>query len=110
MTLKESPLTLQQTIAKHFDYSFDFEFLDLVADTILTIEDLSNEDQVIESADRSTIYYKDQWTILHHYCTPTQANWDYAFDLFVNDMLALAKEVIEEAITAKEDTKNDLEF
>ena len=80
-------------IAAYFDYSWDFEFLDLVADTLERVGDFSNEEQVFEAAYDATIYYKDQWTILQHYCTPEKANWEKAFNEFADDIACLAARI-----------------
>ena len=92
MSINQS--SYKTTIAAYFDYSWDFEFLDLVADTLERVEDFSNDEQVFEAAADATIYYKDQWTILQHYCTPEEANWENAE--FTNDLISLATRIADE--------------
>lgn len=94
MSINQS--SYKTTIAAYFDYSWDFEFLDLVADTLERVEDFSNDEQVLEAAADATIYYKDQWTILQHYCTPEEANWENAYEAFTNDLISLASEIANE--------------
>lgn len=90
-------------IADHFDHSWDFEFLDLVAETLELVEDLSDVTvtEIYDAASRIAIFYRNQWTILRHYCTPETANWKKAFDRFCKELIALAGRIARE--TSKEE-------
>lgn len=92
-------------IGAHFDYSGDFEFLDVVAKiierTIDIYEDQDDDSKDINEAiydalDTALIYYSDQWKVLKHYLNPQDANWDEAIELFTNDLFELASDIIEE--------------
>lgn len=94
MSINQS--SYKSIIAANFDYTWDFEFLDLVATALERVEDLSDEGQIYDAANDSTIYYKDQWTILQHYCTPTEANWEKAFEQFHSDLIDCANRILNE--------------
>ena len=100
-------------IGDHFDYSTDFEFLDVVADILERAvdnyegsddDDLDNA--VFEAIDEGLIYYSDQWKVLEHYMNPQEANWDEAVEMLNGDIYTLASEIIEEN---KEDREREEE-
>ena len=45
--------------------------------------------------DERLVYYKEQWAVLHHYCTPQDANWERAEDLLFNDVLNIVTGLLE---------------
>lgn len=84
-------------IVEHFNYSTDFEFLDLVANVLNRIEfDCSDEefdDEIWSVIDDELIYYKDQWTVIQHYQLPKDANFGEAMDEFSSDIYSLAYKI-----------------
>lgn len=94
------PLTksiYKDQIGEHFNYSVDFEFLDLVANVLDRIEfDCSDEefdDEIWSAIDDELIYYSDQWTVIQHYQLPKDANFGEAMDEFSNDIYSLAYKI-----------------
>lgn len=72
------------------------DFTDLVEDIFDRI-DCDNEDDlsecVIQAIDEGLIYYDDEWTVLKHYCTPQDADWNTAIEQFVDEMISYASSV-----------------
>ena len=89
----------KEIIARHFDYSGDFYFLDIVAeviDRIDGIEELDDDDindEVYSSIDSTLVYYDDQWHIMRHYQTPAEANLDEAIDQLAEDCVEIAVKI-----------------
>lgn len=81
-------------IVEYFDYSGDFEFLEMISDIIDRIEDFSDYDTIYEAIDSSMIYTSDQWRMLEHYCTPQDANFDNAWEDLTNDICAICSEIV----------------
>lgn len=92
--LQTSPY--KDLIGKHFDYSVDFDFLDIVAKTLGridfdSIEDDSDEQEAILDA---LMYYTDQWTVAQHYAsTPDTLVWEDVLNEFRDDILTLINEI-----------------
>ena len=84
-------------IAKHFDYTFDFDFLDVVADLIDRIDfDEEDLDEEIYSAiDEGLIYDADQWKIMQYYQSPSEANFDSAIEDLTGDIFAICNKIVE---------------
>lgn len=84
-------------IASHFDYSVDFEFLDIIAlilDRIDFEEDL--DDEIDVAINDSLVYIKDQWTVAEFYVSsPADLDWDEVLNDLSNDIHTIAKEIIE---------------
>ena len=101
MTLHES--TYKNAIGKHFDYSFNFEFLDVFADLLEKVIDNKKEDQekdlfdcVADAINWGLIYYADQWKVIQFYQTPATANFSDACEELENDLYQVAEEVLSE--------------
>lgn len=103
---KDSPLKEEKAlttskykdiIASHFDYSVDFEFLDIIAlilDRIDFEEDL--DDEIDVAINDSLVYIKDQWTVAEFYVSsPADLDWDEVLNDLSNDIHTIAKEIIE---------------
>lgn len=103
--------TIAQAIGKYFDYSLDFEFQDVVKDIVESaLEDIEYRkredgvgadqidatDVVANALDERLIYYKEQWAVLHHYCTPQDANWERAEEALFNDVLNIVTSLLED--------------
>lgn len=102
--------TIVHAIGEYFDYSLDFEFQDVVKDIVETaLEDIEYrkreadmgaaqiepDDAVANAFDERLVYYKEQWAVLHHYCTPQDANWERAEDSLFNDVLNIVTGLLE---------------
>lgn len=96
----EKPLTkskYKNLIGEYFDYSMEYDFLDIVARILNRIDDFSNEEDVYNSIDDELIYIQDQWEVLMFYCaSPADANWDNAYSYFVSDIMALADKIAQQ--------------
>lgn len=62
------------------------EIAGIVENIIDRIEDYDDYDDILQSLDDELIYFDDQWEILKYYCNPQNADWDYAIELFINDL------------------------
>ena len=95
--LQKSPY--KELIGSYFNYSFDFEFLDLVAETIDRIDfdaqDSTLDEEIDDALDNALIYYCDQWKIIQHYQTPEEANFLNAMEEFSSDIYSLVYKIKE---------------
>ena len=93
------PLNIQDIIAEHFDYTGDFDFLDIVANVIDRLDDIDElgdddiNDEVYSSIDDSLIYYNDQWRIMMFYQLPGEANLDEAIDQLAEDCVEIVTKI-----------------
>lgn len=93
--LTKSPY--KKLIGEYFDYTMDFDFLDIVANVLDRIDDFTSDEDIYQSVDDELIYTQDQWTILEFYCaSPAEADWDSAYSDFLGDIMALASKIAEE--------------
>lgn len=83
-------------IGEYFDYTGDFEFLDIVSDVISRIDDFGNDEDIWQAIDDALIYTSDQWTIAQFYATsPSELVWDDVFDSFQGDIYAICSKIVE---------------
>ena len=90
--LTDSPY--KEIIGNYFDHTFNFEFLDIVANVIDRIDDYRSEEDAYEAIDAELIYSDDQWTVMQFYQTPEQANFNDAMDSFTSDILAICELIV----------------
>lgn len=87
---------IQDIVGDHFGYTMNFDFLDIVADVLLRVDDFENED-LWETVDSTLIYADDQWEVLEHYVDSpadlSDGSWDDAFAQFVNDLEEICRKV-----------------
>lgn len=84
-------------IGKHFDYSGDFDFLEIVSDVLDRI-DFENADEidaeVQDAVDSALTYIADQWTIAQHYASgPDSLDWDEVVSEFESDIRSIVDEI-----------------
>lgn len=98
-----SDSSYKDTIAEYFDYTGDFDFLDIVANVIdrIDIEELGDDgldirDEVYSNVDDSLIYYDDQWCVMKFYQTPNEANFDEAVEQLVDDCVEIVTKIKED--------------
>lgn len=80
-------------IAEYFDYSGDFEFLDIVASCIGRVDNFEDDEDIYRAIDDELVYTYDQWKVIEHYCTPQEANWESAYSDFMNDVFAICSRI-----------------
>lgn len=80
-------------IVEHFNYSGDFEFLEVVVDVIDRIENFNDEYEIMEAIGNALIYYASQWKVLQFYFNPQDANWDNALEYFTEDIDAICSKI-----------------
>lgn len=89
----------KDVIAEHFDYTGDFDFLDIVANVIDRIDDIEElgdddvYDEVMSAIDDELIYDDDQWRIMRFYQTPGDANLDEAFEQLAEDCVEIVNKI-----------------
>lgn len=99
-SLQRSPY--KDIIGRHFNYSVDFEFLDIIA-LILDRIDFEGdlEDEIDVAIDDSLIYIEDQWTVAKFYApSPADLDWD---EVLLNGLSVDIHILAEEIIATKED-------
>lgn len=82
-------------IGKYFDYTYDFEFLDIVADIIDRIDDFSDEQEAFDAIDAQLIYAEDQWKVMQFYQSPSEADFNSAMDSLTEDILGICNKIVE---------------
>ena len=100
--LQKLPQEVQDIVGEVFDYTMDFDFLDVVADILLRIDDFeeaSEDIDVVQSeVDDGLIYTDDQWEVLRYYFdSPSdldESSWDNAFSYFVSDIQKVCDEIV----------------
>ena len=88
-------------IGEHFNHTWDFEFLDIVASTLdrIDFDDVEDDldEKVWRACDDAMIYTADQWTVLEFYAnSPQEANWEDAYLDFESDIMAIAEKIAEQ--------------
>lgn len=95
--ISDSPY--KDAIAEHFDYTGDFDFLDIVAnviDRIDDIEELGDDDiygEVYSSIDDELVYDDDQWRIMRFYQRPNDANFEEAINQLAEDCVKIVAKI-----------------
>lgn len=69
-----------------------WEFLKIAEDIADRVEDPKDSESILQAIDEGLIYTRDQWEVLAYYCTPSDANLDYAMEQFANDLIALMED------------------
>lgn len=118
--LQKSPY--KQEIGKHFDYTMDFEFLDVVAKIIdridfnvKNISDDSTEDEedfyeaIDQSINDSLVSIADRWTILEFYVDSPEDldsySWINSLSELTDDIYSIIRE-----IKGEERESDDIEY
>lgn len=88
---------MRREVIRYFERGTD-NFFDIADDIIDRIDedDFINEDSydaVSKAVDEGLIYTNDQWEVLKHYCNPSDADFDYAIEEFINDIVNIAEEI-----------------
>ena len=94
-------------IAEYFDYDSDFEFLDVVASIVGRVDDFTSDEDIWTAIDDELIYTYDQWTVLEHYCTPQDANWEVAFENLSGDIFGVCATIAEANNMNEEEPKEE---
>lgn len=92
-------------ITKHFDYSGNFDFLDVVAKIIDRIDDYTNEDEILDEIYEILQYYDYAWKVFEEYAwSDIHKNplYDDAIMEFENDIFEICREIASD--------KNDGDF
>lgn len=89
---------------------YDYKMCDLVMDIINRMDGDYSNDNVYQAIDNGIIYYHQQWTILEHYCNPQDANWNIAFEDFLNDIcgiVAAVQDLEDKCISDEEEAEEE---
>ena len=96
--LQKLPEDIQDIVGEHFDYTMDFDFLDIVADILLRIDDFEDVN-IWDEIDSALIYTDDQWRVLWHYVDSPEdldsESWSNALETFGADLESLCGEIAE---------------
>ena len=87
-------------IAKYFDYTGDFTFLDVVATAIDRLDNLKGDDEdklreeILDEVYWRVSIYSDAWTVAIHYnSSPKDMDWDKTFEEFTDDIFSIVAEI-----------------
>lgn len=101
-------------IAEHFDYTVNFDFLDIVSNIIDRIDDIDefkDEDEIYDAVysalDDELIYDDDQWTVMRFYQTARDASLDEALDSLVADCVAIVEKIVEKGTDDSDEEENE---
>lgn len=94
---------VRDIVGEVFDYTTDFDFLDIVADILLRTDDYEasaeNIDIVLEDLDSGLIYGDDQWEVLRYYFDSPgdldSESWNDAFTHFAEDIQRVCSAIVE---------------
>lgn len=91
----ESPY--RRIIAEHFDYTGNFDFLDIVSNIINRIEDFSNDEDIWNAIDLELIYTFQEWEIAMYYCSsPRDCDWQNVIESLYSDIYSICNKIMEE--------------
>lgn len=90
-------------ISDYFDSSMDFDFLDIVANSLEGIDFTKDDNSILTSVLDNLIYDDDLWAIIKFYQRPKECNYDEAMDSFSNDILALVSLIVNQNTEKVED-------
>lgn len=77
--------TIKRAVAKVLDYTFNFEFVDLMVKVFEDMGDDLTKDAMEESINNNLIYDNEQWIVLKGYCRPSEVDFDQAMFDFEMD-------------------------
>ena len=83
-------------IGKFFDYTGDFDFLDLVAEIVdnINFESEDLDEEINNAIDDKLTWTSNCWLVFEHYCnTPWEADWDMANESFFNEVYSLVNQL-----------------
>ena len=69
-----------------------WEFLKIAEDIAERVENPNDSESIMQALDDGLIYTRDQWEVLAYYCSPSDADFDYAMERFANDLVALLED------------------
>lgn len=89
--------SIKKQIGEFFNYSMNWDFLDIVANVLERV-DFENEGEKLEESiqnaiDDELIYTEDRWTLIMFYQNPEEANMYEAFDDLYSDICALVEKI-----------------
>ena len=104
MKLNDVSKTVKEAIKEQFDYTFDFDFLDVVADLVERSEYSVEYEDVLSAVDEGLIYNYDQWIVAQYYAgSPSDLNWDEVFEQLVEDIIQINEKISESDDSEEED-------
>ena len=66
-----------------------WEFLKIAEDIAERVENPNDSESIAQALDDGLIYTRDQWEVLAYYCTPSEADFNFAMEQFYTDLVAL---------------------
>ena len=90
---------IRSAVYNHFSEGYlEDKFFDLIVDLIERVDgNYLDEDAIYEAMDAGMVYNDDQWTMIMHYCTPSDANFNEAWDAMYMDILSICEDLAGEA-------------
>lgn len=109
--LQKLPEDIRDIVGEHFDYTMDFDFLDVVADILLRVDDFEDVN-IWDEIDSALIYTDDQWRVLWHYVDSPEdldsESWSNALETFGADLESLCGEIAEARQGEEEEVEESL--
>lgn len=104
MKLNDVSKTVKEAIAEQFDYTFNFDFLDVVADLVERSEYSVEYEDVWAAVDEGLIYMGEEWTVAQYYASsPSELNWDEVLEQLVEDIIQINEKISESDDSKEED-------
>lgn len=80
-------MTIRDAIGRHFNYPFDFQFVDVIEEIISRIDDKYDEDDIWSAIDDTLIYCSKEWIVAKFYnSSPKDIDWFQTITDLYNDV------------------------
>lgn len=99
----------KKVISEYFDYTGDFDFLDIVATIIDRIDNFEDESDIQTAIEDVMIWYANRWEIMMFYQNPEDANFFDAYDELVSDIFGICDKIAKEDKEDEEDEEIEFE-
>lgn len=94
-SLKEDIDVVSQAIYDTFQTGSD-KFIDIVRDLVDRVDNYEDEEDIMRAIDDGLIYTEDQWEVMKHYQSPSDANFNDAMESLISDIFAICSTIASE--------------
>lgn len=96
MELKSTMITIPTTFVGSYDYQ---DLIERILMRIETVEELTDEDQIMQAINDELIYYDDMWMLAREFNNSPameEKSWDECLEQLTNDVMDCALKIYEE--------------
>lgn len=79
-----------------YEINISWDLKCLIENILDRIDNPNDDEDIFQAIDDELIYYDDQWLVLKEYCTPVEANWDYAIEEFIHTVFSVVSQLQKE--------------